>query len=109
VIKTEKELLRLIWKEMGLGGHNSDMKKRIAIAKEVHQAVEFGFKDCPPGNHEEMLDAIAELFLSRIVGMKEETFTKALYTICCQADVSKDNLHETAAISVLRAAGSPGN
>jgi hypothetical protein len=80
VIKTEKELLRLIWKEMGLGGHNSDMKKRIVIAKEVHKAVEFGLKDCPPGKHEEMLDAIAELFLSRIVGMKEETFTKALYT-----------------------------
>jgi hypothetical protein len=78
VIKTEKELLRLIWKEMGLGGHNSDMKKRIAIAKEVHKAVEFGLKDCPLD--EEMLDAIAELFLSRIVGMKEETFTKALYT-----------------------------
>lgn len=49
MIKTEKELLRLIWKEMGLGGHNSDMKKRIAIAKEVHKAVEFGLKDCPPG------------------------------------------------------------
>ena len=81
MIKTEKELLRLIWKEMGLGGHNSDMKKRIAIAKEVHKAVEFGLKDCPPGKHEEMLDAIAELFLSRIVGMKEETFTR----ISCQA------------------------
>ena len=62
MIKTEKELLRLIWKEMGLGGHNSDMKKRIVIAKEVHKAVEFGLKDCPPGTHEEMLDAIAELF-----------------------------------------------
>ena len=48
MIKTEKELLRLIWKEMGLGGQNSDMKKRIAIAKEVHKAVEFGLKDCPP-------------------------------------------------------------
>ena len=92
MIKTEKELLRLIWKEMGLGGHNSDMKKRIAIAKEVHKAVEFGLKDCPPGEHEEMLDAIAELFLSRIVGMKEETFTKALYTNLLSSYVSKDNL-----------------
>ena len=92
MIKTEKELLRLIWKERGLGGHNSDMKKRIAIAKEVQKAVEFGLKDCPPGKHEEMLDAIAELFLSRIVGMKEETFTKALYTNLLSSYVSKDNL-----------------
>ena len=61
MIKTEKELLKLIWKEMGLGGHNADMKKRIVIAKEVHKAVEFGLKDCSPEKHEEMLDAIAGL------------------------------------------------
>jgi len=79
VIKTEKELLRLIWKEMGLGWHNADIKKRTVIAKEVHK-VEFVLKDCPPEEHEEMLDAIADLFLSRIDGMKEEEFTKALYT-----------------------------
>jgi hypothetical protein len=80
VIKTEKELLRLIWKEMGLGGHNADMKKRVIIAKEVNKAVEFGLKDCPPEKHEEMLDAIAGLFLSRIGGMKEEAFAQAFYT-----------------------------
>ena len=28
MIKTEKELLRLIWKEMGLGGHNSDIEEK---------------------------------------------------------------------------------
>ena len=50
------------------------------IAKEVHKAVEFGLKDIPPEEHEEMLDAIAELFLSRIGDMKEEEFTKAFYT-----------------------------
>jgi hypothetical protein len=80
VIKTEKELLRLIWKEMGLGGHNADIKKRNIIAKEVHKAVEIGLKDRPPEEHEEMLDAIAGLFLSRIGDMKEETFTEAFYT-----------------------------
>ncbi|HOV83188.1 MAG TPA: hypothetical protein PLQ01_11020 [Methanothrix sp.] len=80
MIKTEKELLRLIWKEMGLGGHNADIKRRVVIAKEVHKAVEFGLKDLPPERHEEMLDDIAELFLSRIGEMKEEEFTKALYT-----------------------------
>jgi len=80
VIKTEKELLRLIWKEMGLGGHNADIKKRTVIAKEVHKAVEFGLRDLPPEEHEEMLDAIAELFLSRIGGMKDEAFTQAFYT-----------------------------
>jgi hypothetical protein len=92
VVKTEKELLRQIWKEMGLGGHNSDMKKRIAIAKEVHKAIEFGLKDCPLGKHEEMFDAIAELFLSRIVGMKEETSPRHSTRICYQAYISKDNL-----------------
>lgn len=45
VIKTEKELLRLIWKEMGLRGHNADIKKKAVIVKEVHKAVEFGLKD----------------------------------------------------------------
>ena len=45
MIKTEKELVRLIWKEMGLGGHNADIKKRYVIAKEVHKAVEIGLKD----------------------------------------------------------------
>jgi SET domain-containing protein len=80
VIKTEKELLRLIWKEMGLGGHNADIKKRTVIANEVHKAVDFGLRDLPPEKHEEMLDAIAGLFLSRIGDMKEEEFTKAFYT-----------------------------
>jgi hypothetical protein len=80
MIKTEKELLRLIWKEMGLGGHNADIKKRTLIAKEIHKAVEFGLKDLPPEKHEEMLDAIAELFLSRIGGMKGEAFTEAFYS-----------------------------
>ena len=80
MIKTEKELLRLIWKEMGLGGHNADIKKRYVIAKEVHKAVEIGLKDRPPEEHEEMLDAIAGLFLSRIGDMKEETFTGAFYS-----------------------------
>ena len=80
MIKTEKELLRLIWKEMGLGGHNADIKKRIVIAKEVHKAVEFGLRGLQPEKHEEMLDAIAGLFLSRIGDMKEEEFTKAFYT-----------------------------
>ena len=79
MIKTEKHLLRLIWKEMGLGGHNADRKRRIAAAKEVHKAVEFGLKDLPPEKHEEMLDAIAGLILSRIGDMKEEEFTKVLY------------------------------
>jgi hypothetical protein len=80
VIRTEKELLRLIWKEMKLGGHSADIKKRMVIAKEVHKAVEFGLKDCSPEKHEEMLDAIAGLFLSRIGDMEEEAFTKAFYT-----------------------------
>ena len=80
MIKTEKQLLRLILKDMGLGGHNADIKRKAVIAKEVHKAVEFGLKDIPPEEHEEMLDAIAELFLSRIGDMKEEDFTKAFYT-----------------------------
>ena len=80
MIKTEKELLRLIWKDMGLGGHNADIKKRAVIAKEVHKAVEMGSKEWPPEERDEMLDAIAELFLSRIGGMKEEAFTQAFYT-----------------------------
>ena len=79
MIKTEKELLRLVWKEMGLGGHNADRKRRTVAAKEVHKAVEFGLKDLPPEKHEEMLDAIAGLILSHIGDMKEEDFTKALY------------------------------
>jgi hypothetical protein len=79
VIKTEKELLRLIWKEMRLEEHNADIKKRTVIAKEVRKAVEFGLKDCPPEEHEEMLDAIAGLFLSRIDSMKDEAFTKEFY------------------------------
>jgi hypothetical protein len=80
VIKTEKELLRLIWKDMGLGGHNADIKKRAVIAKEVHKAVEMGSKEWPPEKRDEMLDAIAGLFLSRIGDIKEEEFTKAFYT-----------------------------
>ena len=80
MIKTEKELLRLVWKEMGLGGHNASIQKRAVIEKEVHKAVEFGLKDLPPEKHEEILDAIAGLFLSRIGDMKGEEFTKALYT-----------------------------
>ncbi len=80
VIKTEKALLRLIWKEMGLGGHNADIKERAVIAEEVHKAVEFGLKDLPQEKHEEMLDAIAELILSRIGSMKEEVFTEKFYT-----------------------------
>jgi hypothetical protein len=36
MIKTEKELLRTIWNDIGLGGHNADIKKRMIIAKEVH-------------------------------------------------------------------------
>ena len=79
MIKTEKELLRLIWKEMRLGGHNANIKRRAVIAKEVRKAVKFGLKDCPPEEHEEMLDAIAGLFLSRIDGMKNEAFTKEFY------------------------------
>jgi len=35
LIKTEKHLVRPIRKEMGLGGYNADIKKRILIAKEV--------------------------------------------------------------------------
>ena len=80
MIKTEKELLRLIWKDMGLGGHNADIKKRTVIAKEVHKAVEMASKEWPPEKRDEMLDAIAELFLSRIGDIKEEEFTKAFYT-----------------------------
>lgn len=80
MIKTEKELLQLVWKDLGLGGHNANTKKRAIIAKEVHKAVEFGLKDCPPEKHEEMLDAIAGLFLSRIGDMKDEAFTKAFYS-----------------------------
>ena len=80
MIKTEKELLRLILKEIGLGGHNADIKKRTRIAKEVHKAVEMGSKEWPPEKRDEMLDAIAGLFLSHIDGTKEEEFTKAFYT-----------------------------
>jgi hypothetical protein len=80
VIKTEKELLRLIWKDMGLGGHNADVKKKAVIAKEVHKAVEMGSKEWPPEERDEMLDAIAGLFLSRIGDIKEEEFTKTFYT-----------------------------
>ena len=80
MIKTEKELLRLIWKDMGLGGHNADIKKRAVIAKEVHKAVEMASKEWPPEKRDEMLDAIAGLFLSRIGDIKEEEFTKAFYT-----------------------------
>ena len=80
MIKTEKELLRQIWKDMGLGGHNADIKKRAVIAKEVHKAVEMGSKEWPPEKRDEMLDAIAGLFLSRIGDIKEEEFTKAFYT-----------------------------
>ena len=80
MIKTEKELVRLIWKDMGLGGHNADIKKRTVIAKEVHKAVEMGSKEWPPEKRDEMLDAIAGLFLSRIGDIKEEEFTKAFYT-----------------------------
>jgi hypothetical protein len=80
LIKTEKELLQLVWKDLGLSGHNANPKKRAIIAKEVHKAVEFGLKECPPEKHEEMLDAIAGLFLSHICDMKDEVFTKAFYS-----------------------------
>lgn len=80
MIKTEKALLRLVWKEIGLGEHNADRKRRVMAAKVVHKAVEFGLKDLPPEKHEEMLDSIAGLILSRIGDMKEEEFTKAFYT-----------------------------
>ena len=93
MIKTEKELLRLIWKEVGLGGHNADLKKRKIIAKEVHKAVEFGLKDCPPEEHEEVLDSIAGLFLSRIGDMKDEAFTQAFYTnLLSKHNANKENL-----------------
>jgi hypothetical protein len=37
-------------------------------------------KDYPPEKQKEVLDSIAGLFLSRIDDMKDEAFTKALYT-----------------------------
>jgi hypothetical protein len=79
LIKTEKQLLRLIWKEMGLGGHNVDIKKRAVITKEVRKAVEIGMENTPPEQRENMFDAIAGLFLSHIDDMKDEAFTKAFY------------------------------
>jgi hypothetical protein len=42
--------------------------------------VEYVIGDLPPENHEEMLDAIAEMFLTCIGDMKDESFTKAFYT-----------------------------
>ena len=39
-----------------------------------------GSKEWPPDKRDEMLDAIAGLFLSRIGDIKEEEFTKAFYT-----------------------------
>jgi hypothetical protein len=70
MIKTEKELLRLIWKEMGLGGNRVDIKKRIVIAEEIHNVVEFEMKNNPPERCEEVFNAVAGLFLSRIDNIK---------------------------------------
>jgi hypothetical protein len=79
VIKTEKELLRLIWKEMGLGGHNADLKRRSGAAKEVHKAVDYMMNNTTPDEKEYVFDALASLFLSRINEMGREDFTKIFY------------------------------
>lgn len=76
MIKTEKELLRLIWKEMGLGGNRVDIKKRIVVAKEIHNAVEFGMKNHPPERCEEVFNEVAGSFLSRIDDMKNDALAK---------------------------------
>ncbi len=80
MIKTEKELVRLIWKDLGLEGHNANLKRRASVAKEVHKAVVYVLGDLPPEHHEEMFDALAEMFTTRIDGMRDEDFTKAFYT-----------------------------
>jgi hypothetical protein len=76
MIKTENELLRLIWKEMGLKGTSVDIKKRIVVAKEIHNAVEFGMKNQPSERYEEVFNAVARLFLSRIDDTKNDDLAK---------------------------------
>ena len=79
MIKTEKELVRLIWKEMGLEGHNANLKRRSIAAKEVHKAVDYMMNNTSPEEKEYIFDALATLFLPRIHEMGEEEITKAIY------------------------------
>ena len=81
-IKSEKELIRVVWRAMGLAQHNADLKQRNIIAKEVHKAFEYAMNNSPPVDEEEkgiLLDSIAGLFISRINDMKREEFDKQFY------------------------------
>ena len=81
-IKSEKELTRVVWRAMGLGHHNADLKRRRGAAEEIHKAYEYAMNNPPPADEEEkgmLLDAIAGLILSRINDMKREEFDKQFY------------------------------
>jgi hypothetical protein len=81
-IKSEKELTRVVWRELGLAGHNADLKRRMVAAEEVHKAYEYAMNNPPPADDEEkeiLLDAIACLFTSRINDMKREEFDMQFY------------------------------
>jgi len=90
MIKTEKELLRLIWKEMGLGGSREDIKKRIVIAKEVHNAVEIGMKNLPLERCEEIFNTISGLFLSRVDDMKNGALDNEMRNFVLRGEDSND-------------------
>jgi hypothetical protein len=81
-IKSEKELTRVVWRELGLAGHNADIKRRRVAAEEVHKAYEYAMNNPPPVDEDEkgiLLDAIAGLFISRINDMKREEFDMQFY------------------------------
>jgi hypothetical protein len=47
-IKSEKELTRIVWRAMGLGQHNADLKRRRGAAEEIHKAYEYAMNTLLP-------------------------------------------------------------
>ena len=82
MIETEKELVRLIWKEMGLEGHNANLKRRSRAAKEVHKAVDYMMNNTSPEEKEYIFDELATLFLPRIHEMEKKKLLKLFMKSC---------------------------
>ena len=81
-IKSEKELVRVVWKELGLARHNANLKQRDIVSKEVHKAVKYVMQNSSSLDEDEreiLFESIAYLFVSRINGMKREKFDKRFY------------------------------
>lgn len=89
MIKSEKELIHVVWKQLGLTRHGSDLKRKSQVAREVHKAVEFMMKDEPPEQAEEIYDSLAGMFLSKIGEMGQEELAKAFYINLISSTIPK--------------------